>query len=261
MDDRERLRDLSARLLLLHKILLDRERCAYEDRRGPIPSGELLFLVLNDEEFAWLRVLSGMIAEIDSLADTDDPLGPESVQRVFREAYRLLKTGSGGDFQEKYHAALQESPDVVMAHADVSRALRASTPPSGLAGRRDRDGVVRSPAEAPVNLEDTLAFLEGDSKLLAELIQALLDELPRYIADLREATRGADAVALGRIAHLIKGALATIHAERARALTARLEDLAREGQSGAAEIAIALVVELDRLGVFLRETAGKRASS
>ena len=132
MDDRERLRDLSARLLLLHKLLLDRERHAYEQRRGPIRSGELLSRVLHDEEFAWLRVLSGMIAEIDSLADADDPLGPEGVQRMFRETYRLLKSGSRGDFQDKYYAALQESPDVIMAHADVSRVLRASSTPPEL---------------------------------------------------------------------------------------------------------------------------------
>ncbi len=127
MDDRERLRDLSRRLLLLHKVLLDRERHAYEQRHGAIPSGALLGLVLDDEAFAWLRLLSGLIAEIDELVDTDEPVARDNVERPFREAYRLLKSGVGGDFQDRYHVALQESPDVVMAHADVSRLLPAST--------------------------------------------------------------------------------------------------------------------------------------
>jgi len=127
VDDRERLRDLSRRLLLLHKVLLEREGHAYEQRHGSIPSGALLGLVLDDEAFAWLRSLSGLIAEIDELVDTDEPVARESAERPFREAYRLLKSGAGGDFQDRYHVALQESPDVVLAHADVSRVLPAST--------------------------------------------------------------------------------------------------------------------------------------
>ena len=127
VDDRERLRDLSRRLLLLHKVLLERERHAYEQRHGSIPSGALLGLVLDDDAFAWLRSLSGLIAEIDELVDTDEPVARESTERPFREAYRLLKSGAGGDFQDRYHVALQESPDVVLAHADVSRVLPAST--------------------------------------------------------------------------------------------------------------------------------------
>src|SRR5438105_3679912 len=88
VNDRERLRDLSRRLLLLHKVLLERERDAYEQRHGAIPSGALLGLLLDDEAFAWLRSLSGLIAEIDELVDTDEPVARESAERPFREAYR-----------------------------------------------------------------------------------------------------------------------------------------------------------------------------
>jgi len=125
MDDRESLRDLSARLLGLHKVLLDRERSAYEQGHGAVPPGDLFRLVLYDDRFAWLRVLSAMIAEIDELVDADEPIGHENAQTVFGKAHRLLKSGSPGDFQDKYRAALQESPDVVMAHAGVSRVLPA----------------------------------------------------------------------------------------------------------------------------------------
>jgi len=125
--DRDRLRDLSARLLRLHGILLDRERRAYEERHGSVASRELLHLVLHDEHFSWLRSLSSMIAKIDEVVDADEPLPPESLQSAFREAHRLLKSGAGGDFQDKYHLALQDSPDVIMAHAAVSRVLADSS--------------------------------------------------------------------------------------------------------------------------------------
>jgi hypothetical protein len=128
--DRERLRDLSTRVVRLHKILLDRERRAYEERHGSVPASTLFQLVLHDAQFAWLRALSAMIARIDALVDAQEQVAEADARRVFSDAYRLLKSGGGGEFQDKYHAALQDSPDVVMAHADVSRVLPASKEPA-----------------------------------------------------------------------------------------------------------------------------------
>ena len=125
------MRVLSTRLLTLHGLLLERERRAYEERHGSVASRELLHLLLHDEQFSWLRSLSSMIAKIDEVVDADEPLPPDSMQRAFREAHRLLKSGTAGDFREKYHLALQESPDVIMAHAAVSRVLSDSGPGSG----------------------------------------------------------------------------------------------------------------------------------
>jgi hypothetical protein len=129
--DRDRLRDLSARLLRLHGILLDRERRAYEERHGAVASRELLHLLLHDAHFSWLRSLSSMIAKIDEVVDADEPIPPDGLRSAFREAYRLLKSDDGGDFQDKYHLALQDSPDVIMAHAAVSRVLSDAGPGPG----------------------------------------------------------------------------------------------------------------------------------
>jgi len=125
--ERDRLRELSGRLLRLHRLLLDGERLSYETRYGVVAAGDLFRLVLDDPQFAWLRALSALIARIDAAVDADDALTPADVDAAFREVYRLLKGGAGGEFQEKYHAALQRSPDVVMAHADISKLLRPST--------------------------------------------------------------------------------------------------------------------------------------
>lgn len=123
--DRERLRELSARLLRLHRILLDRERRAYEHEHGPIGAGEWFRLVLGDERFGWLRFLSTLIAQNDEIVDADGPVPGHDARRIFREAFRLLKSGASGAFQDKYYAALQDSPDAVMAHGAVSEILRA----------------------------------------------------------------------------------------------------------------------------------------
>ena len=122
---RERLRELAAGLVRLHSLLLDRERRAYEERYGPVGSHALLKLLLEDEDFAWLRPLSGLMARIDELADADEPLTRDEVERVLGETHRLLKSGDSGAFQDKYRDALQESPDVVMEHAGITGVLRA----------------------------------------------------------------------------------------------------------------------------------------
>jgi hypothetical protein len=122
--DRDLLRELSARLLALHKLLLDRERQAYEERHGPAPAHELLRLLLQDEQFAWLRPLSMLVARMDDLVDSDEPVSAEEAQRAYGEAYRLLGSGDRGAFQDKYRDALQASPDIVMTHASIRAVLR-----------------------------------------------------------------------------------------------------------------------------------------
>lgn len=124
-DQRERLRDLSARVVRLHKVLLDRERRMHEERHGPVAPAEVFRLALHDEGFAWLRLLSALIARIDEIVDGEEPVTISRGQALFGETYRLVKSGGSGGFSDKYRAALQESPDVVMAHADVSRVLPA----------------------------------------------------------------------------------------------------------------------------------------
>jgi hypothetical protein len=126
-DSRARLREISRRLVPLHRLLLERERHAYEARHGAIRSGSALSLALYDGRFAWLRTLSSVIAKIDEAVDADDPVTERDVQAVRRELYRLLKSGDADTFQENYRTALQESPDVVMAHAAVSALLRTAS--------------------------------------------------------------------------------------------------------------------------------------
>ena len=122
--DRQRLRELSSRLVGLHSLLLDRERRAYETLHGSVGARELLHLLINDEQFAWLRSLSTLMAQIDALVDAGEPLAAADAELLLRETYRLLKSGDSGAFHDKYRDALQESPDVVMAHAGISELLR-----------------------------------------------------------------------------------------------------------------------------------------
>jgi hypothetical protein len=120
---RAQLRELSQRLLRLHKVLLDLQRAEYNSDHVPPSSGtELLNLVLNDPAFAWLRTLSALIVQIDDLVAVD-PVATEADGIAVRDrVHVLLRPGAGqppSDFTRRYQEALQSSPDAVMAHADV----------------------------------------------------------------------------------------------------------------------------------------------
>ena len=122
-----RLTELRNRLLRHHKILLESERAHYERDVQRITSRHhLLQLVLADPQFAWLRELSGLIVVIDEALEADPPPAEADAVRLIAEARALLAPAEhGADFARRYHDALQRDPDVVLAHGDISGALRS----------------------------------------------------------------------------------------------------------------------------------------
>jgi hypothetical protein len=120
----DRLRKLRLGLLRLHKILLDTERAAYEQAHGRVSSGEMLQLVINHEQFAWLHAISELIVRIDELLGADEPATEGDAESLLAQARTLLKPSeTGNDFERSYFAALQQDPDVVLAHREVTQLL------------------------------------------------------------------------------------------------------------------------------------------
>lgn len=114
------LSELRIKLLRLHKLLLDSERITYEQVRGQVSRGELLQLVINHDQFAWLHRLSELIVQIDDLLSADEPVTSEAISALIADVRTLLTPDEvGNDFAMKYNTALQRNPDVVLAHADV----------------------------------------------------------------------------------------------------------------------------------------------
>ena len=125
--NRERLRELRAKLLQLHKVLLDDARASYEMDRGRVPSNaSLLQLVINDPWFAWLHSLSELVVRIDETTDTDSPATDADAAALINEVEKLLTASENGEgFHRRYYDALQRQPAVVMAHADVRRVIKS----------------------------------------------------------------------------------------------------------------------------------------
>jgi hypothetical protein len=121
-----RMRELRLGLLRLHKTLLDAESESYERAHGQVTGGELLQLAINHEQFAWLHPVSELIVRIDELLDADEPATADDAEALLAGARALLKPSeTGGGFGQKYFAAIQREPDVVLAHREVTRLLSA----------------------------------------------------------------------------------------------------------------------------------------
>jgi hypothetical protein len=114
-------------LLRLHKALIDSERIVYEAKVGAIQSPHHFFqLLTNDPWFAWLRPISQLIVAVDEALDADDPLTSESADALINQGvFLLIPAQTGGDFAERYLAALQRDPRVVLAHAKVASRIPA----------------------------------------------------------------------------------------------------------------------------------------
>ena len=114
------LRDLRRNLLHLHKVLLDAERAAYERARGVVSIGELLQLVINHEQFAWLHTISELIVRIDEMLDPKETSTAKDATALLSYAQALLTPDEAGtDFQRKYYTALQSEPAALIAHREV----------------------------------------------------------------------------------------------------------------------------------------------
>ena len=122
---REQLTKVRIVLLRLHKTLLDFERHGYERERGKIDNSyAYLQLVMSDPWFAWLRQLSELIVEMDELLAAKEAPMESTAQALIKQGSILLTPSeSGSEFQKKYLVAMQQSPEVVLAHSEFANVL------------------------------------------------------------------------------------------------------------------------------------------
>jgi hypothetical protein len=123
--NRDSLDGLRRSLLRLHKVLVERERIAYERLHGRIASsGQVLQLVINDPQFAWLHGISELLVRMDEALESEE-LSAEEIDLLVLETRAMFKpVEAGNSFQIKYYDALQTDPEVVLAHGEVWKILR-----------------------------------------------------------------------------------------------------------------------------------------
>ena len=117
-----------------------------------------------------------------------------------------------------------------------------------------------TPAESEgMDWNTVLKAARGDRELLDTIVTAALDELPRLLAAIREATAAGDRTGLRLSAHTLKGSVQYFGATAVFELACRLERMGMEGDLTAAPVALnCLETELARFTEVLarhKETA------
>lgn len=124
-DLRETVNETALHLRRLHRNLIDTTRAEYEQANGAVRnSSELLGLLLNHPSFAWLHGLSRLMADMDELLELHAFLDTDAAA-VRGEVEKLIAPsgGAGSEFFDQYRRALQNDPEVILAHADVRKTI------------------------------------------------------------------------------------------------------------------------------------------
>jgi HPt (histidine-containing phosphotransfer) domain-containing protein len=128
------------------------------------------------------------------------------------------------------------------------------------AGRRDCPAV---PAEGDgqiIDWSEALHSVNGDQRLLRDIVEAFLDESPRLLATIRSAIEQQDGKTLQRAAHTLKGSTRYFGAMRVSEMALQLESMgARATLTHARDTLVDVEREMARLTPLLVEYMRSRA--
>jgi hypothetical protein len=120
MDSAEKLINARNILLKLHKSMLDLEREMYEGIHGKLNATDFLNLLMEDEDFAWLRKFSMLIVEIDEMFDLKDGVTAELVDVNLAKVRELVEMREPDEyFRAKYQFALQRDANAAGLHSQL----------------------------------------------------------------------------------------------------------------------------------------------
>jgi hypothetical protein len=103
--------------------LLASERVDLERYGGRLTGAEFLQIASESFRLAWLRPLSELIVAIDEALHDPETTAEAREGLVARVRAMVAPPDAGTPFGRRYLALLQVSPDVVMAHSALVRAL------------------------------------------------------------------------------------------------------------------------------------------
>ncbi len=127
MENREVLKSARNILLKLHKSMVDLEREMHEGIHGQLNSSEFLNLLLEDEDFSWLRRFSMLIVEIDEMFDQKGAIADEMVDANLQKVRELVEMTEPDEyFRAKYQFALQRDSNAAGLHSQLKALLSAN---------------------------------------------------------------------------------------------------------------------------------------
>src|SRR5258706_12541636 len=124
MEAAEKLKNARNILLKLHKSMLDLEREMHEGIHGKVGATDFLNLLMEDEDFSWLRKFSMLIVEIDEMFDLKDAVSPEMLEANLKKVRELVEIREPDEhFRAKDQFVLQRNPDSAGLHSQLNGLL------------------------------------------------------------------------------------------------------------------------------------------
>jgi hypothetical protein len=125
---RAALRDAWKQLLPLHRALIDAASEEYKANATVNGPTHLLQLLQDDPFFTWLKPLTSLIVDIDTMSRTD--FERADVDAVAARIEHFFGTTADADFSARYIPVLQRDVDVAIGHAAIRQVLRRLAPPT-----------------------------------------------------------------------------------------------------------------------------------
>ena len=120
MENAEKLKNARNILLKLHKSLLDLEREMYEGIHGELTPVQFVNLLMEDEDFAWLRKFSILIVEIDEMFASKEGIETGMIEANLEKVVELVEMREPDEyFRAKYQFSIQRDPNAAGLHSEL----------------------------------------------------------------------------------------------------------------------------------------------
>jgi HPt (histidine-containing phosphotransfer) domain-containing protein len=143
------------------------------------------------------------------------------------DAERFLAAGMDGYVSKPIQTAI--------LRAEIDRLTQSKITNEGECMTNDRN----PPGESRVNFAELLTRVENDHELLWDLFSIFKEEFPSHLASLENAVAQNNIAEIANVSHTLKGMLSNLAVAKAAASAARVEQLARAGESASLQHAYA----------------------
>ena len=211
-----------------------------------VDNGEAILDALEAHSFD-LLLLDVHMPVMDGFKATAAIRKREQTTRQHLPIIGVTASAMQGDRERCLAAGMDDFIPKPIEIEDLQAAIDRQAPPA----TKPQDSISPLPTEAspPVFDQEALSRrLEGDERLLKTLIGVFSEDYPKQLERLHLAVSEQNADTLTRIAHGMKSAIATFHAEPARQAALHLEEIGRSQDLGSApQLLTHLENELDKL--------------
>ncbi len=125
MDHKTKLKNISTILAVIHKSLLESEIESLEKSQGSeLSPGTRLQILINDPDFAWLRLLSQLISSVDGVIFQKTPITDPQLQDLIKQTTELLIDHKNPEFTDRFIPICRTFPDLIVEYGRLKMALK-----------------------------------------------------------------------------------------------------------------------------------------